>query len=44
MRVAVESALRAIRTCDPYPFADDPIVGEHYQLWREMEYTFRPRL
>jgi hypothetical protein len=42
MRVAVESALRAIRTCDPYPFADDPVVGEHYELWRDMEYTFRP--
>lgn len=44
MRVAVDSALRAVRTCDPYPFADDPIVGDHYELWREMEYTFRPRL
>lgn len=44
MRVAVDYALRAIRTCDPYPFADDPVVGEHYELWREMEYTFRPRL
>ncbi|MGQ0533391.1 MAG: hypothetical protein ACT4OF_11970 [Caulobacteraceae bacterium] len=44
MRVAVDSALRAIRTCDPYPFADDPVVGDHYELWREMEYTFRPRL
>jgi hypothetical protein len=44
MRVAVDSALRAIRTCEPYPFADDPIAGEHYELWREMEYEFRPRL
>lgn len=44
MRTAVDLALRAIRLCDPYPFADDPIVGEHYELWREMEYTFRPRL
>ena len=44
MRRAVDEALRAIRLCDPYPFADDPVVGEHYELWREMEYTFRPRL
>lgn len=44
MRVAVDYALRAIRTCDPFPFADDPVVGEHYELWREMEYTFRPQL
>jgi hypothetical protein len=44
MRRAVEEALRAVRLCDPYPFADDPVVGEHYDLWREMEYTFRPRV
>jgi hypothetical protein len=44
MRVAVDYARRAILTCDPFPFADDPMVGEHYELWREMEYTFRPRL
>lgn len=44
MRTAVESALRAIRLCDPFPFAEDPTVADHYELWREMEYTFRPRL
>jgi hypothetical protein len=44
MRRAVDEALRAIRLCDPYPFGDDPVVGEHYELWREMEYTFRPRV
>lgn len=44
MNRAVDEALRAVRLCDPYPFADDPIVGEHYELWREMEYTFRPRM
>lgn len=44
MRRAVDEALRAIRRCDPYPFADDPSVAEHYQIWRDMEYTFRPRL
>jgi hypothetical protein len=44
MRTAAESALRAIRLCDPFPFAEDPTVADHYELWREMEYTFRPRL
>jgi hypothetical protein len=42
MRTAVEAALRAVRQCDPYPFPDDPIVGEHYQIWRTQIYTFRP--
>lgn len=44
MRTAVESARRAIRLCDPFPFPDDPTVAEHYELWRDMEYQFRPRL
>lgn len=44
MRVAVEAALRAVRTCDPYPFADDPVVGDHYEIWREIDFTFTPRL
>lgn len=43
MRQAREAALRAIRQCDPYPFPDDPAVGEHYQTWNELEFTFRPR-
>jgi outer membrane biosynthesis protein TonB len=42
MRTAVEAALRAVRVCDPYPFPDDPVVGEHYEIWRETEFTFRP--
>lgn len=44
MRVAVDAALRAVRTCDPYPFADDPVVGSHYEVWREIEFEFSPRL
>jgi hypothetical protein len=44
MRTAVEAAVRAVRLCDPYPFADDPVVGEHYNIWRRTEYTFRPSL
>ena len=42
MRVAVDAALRAVRVCDPYPFPDDPIVGDHYDIWRQTEFTFRP--
>ena len=42
MRTAVEAALRAVRVCDPYPFPDDPVVGEHYEIWRRTEFTFRP--
>jgi outer membrane biosynthesis protein TonB len=42
MRTAVESAVRAVRVCDPYPFPDDPVVGEHYDIWRRTEFTFRP--
>ena len=44
MRTAVEAALRAVRTCDPFPFADDPVVGDHYEIWQDTEYTFRPSL
>lgn len=42
MRFAVESALRAIRTCEPFPFPDDPVVGDHYENWARLEHTFRP--
>jgi hypothetical protein len=41
MRTAAENALRAVRQCDPYPFPNDPIVGEHYDLWRSGDFTFR---
>jgi len=40
MRVAAEAALRAVRQCDPFPFPDDPVVGEHYEIWRTNEYRF----
>ncbi|HVY84106.1 MAG TPA: cell envelope integrity protein TolA [Caulobacterales bacterium] len=42
MRAAVESALRAVRACDPYPFPDDPVVGDHFEIWSQLEHTFRP--
>lgn len=43
MRAAIDNALRAVRLCDPFPLADDPVAAQHYDLWRRMEYTFRPR-
>jgi hypothetical protein len=42
MRTAAEAALRAVRTCDFSFFSDDPVVGEHYEIWRHTEFTFRP--
>jgi hypothetical protein len=44
MRTAAEAALRAVRTCDPFPFAEDPVVGSHFDQWRQVEFTFRARL
>ena len=40
MRAAVDAAQRAVRVCDPYPFADDPVVGDHYEIWRTNRYRF----
>lgn len=42
MQAAAQAALRAVRTCDFSFFADDPVVGDHYEFWRRIEYTFRP--
>lgn len=42
MRTAAEYALRAVRQCDPYPFPDDPVLGDHYDLWRETTVVFDP--
>lgn len=42
MRVAVDNAVRAILTCDPYPFPTDPQLGDHYEVWDRIEFTFRP--
>lgn len=43
MRVAVDNAVRAVRQCDPYPFPTDPQLGDHYEIWNEIEFTFTPR-
>jgi outer membrane biosynthesis protein TonB len=42
MRTAIEAALRAVRQCDPYPFPDDPALGQHYDVWARQEFAFRP--
>jgi hypothetical protein len=42
MTRAVKYATRAVRRCSPYALATDPITGGHYELWRQMEFTFRP--
>lgn len=44
MNEAVNRALRAVRTCEPIErLPADPIVGEHFDLWREQEIEFGPR-
>jgi hypothetical protein len=43
VRAAIDNALRAVRLCDPFPMADDPAAARRYDLWRETDYTFRPR-
>lgn len=43
MRVAVQNAVMAVNTCDPYPFPTDPVVGEHYETWARLRFRFIPR-
>lgn len=42
MRTAVEAALRAVRSCDFTFFPTDPVVGERYDAWDDLDFTFRP--
>ncbi|MGE3142039.1 MAG: hypothetical protein AB7L65_01850 [Hyphomonadaceae bacterium] len=42
LRAAVNSALSAVRACDPYPFADDPLTADHYEAWSQITYNFDP--
>ena len=37
------NAVRAVRACDPYPFPTDPQLGDHSEIWNEIEFTFTPR-
>lgn len=44
MNEAVNRAQRAVRQCDPIErLPQDPVVGEHYNLWRQQEVEFRVR-
>ena len=43
MQQARAAALRAVRACDPYPFPDDSVVGERYDLWRNGSFRFAVR-
>jgi len=45
MNEAVNRAMRAVRTCDPYDrLPDDPVVGDHFEVWRDQEVTFGLRI
>jgi colicin import membrane protein len=41
MGQAVQTALRAVRSCDFSFLPSDPRVGPHYEVWGDNEYTFR---
>ncbi|MCX7357150.1 MAG: cell envelope integrity protein TolA [Alphaproteobacteria bacterium] len=43
MQYAVNNAILAVQTCDPYPYATDPVLADHYEVWSRIEFTFRPR-
>jgi type IV secretory pathway VirB10-like protein len=40
MQQAVQTALRAVRTCDFTFLESDPVVGSHFEIWQQQEYTF----
>jgi hypothetical protein len=42
LRAAIDNAVRAVRACDPYPFADDERTADHYELWRQIEFNLDP--
>lgn len=41
MRSAVNRAVSAARNCAPYSFHEDPVLTDHYDVWRAQELTFR---
>lgn len=47
MAEAVRRAIAAVRICDQRQsfarIAEDPVVGEHYEVWRSQEITFGPQ-
>jgi len=40
MSQAVANALRAVRSCDFSFLQSDPVVGPHYDIWQQQNYTF----
>lgn len=42
LRAAIDNAVRAVRACDPYPFADDERTADHYELWRQIAFNLDP--
>jgi hypothetical protein len=43
MNEAANRALRAVRVCDFSTVAEDPVVGQHYEIWRDQEVSFGRR-
>jgi hypothetical protein len=39
-REAVENALRAVRLCQPFAFAQDPVLRDNYEVWRRLSMSF----
>lgn len=39
-RAALNNAIRAARVCEPYPFPTDPVLRDHYNVWRVNSYRF----
>jgi hypothetical protein len=40
MRAAIAAAERAVRGCDFTFFPEDPVIGQHYDAWDDLEYEF----
>lgn len=40
MQQAVANAQRAVRSCDFSFLPSDPVVGPHYEIWQQQNYTF----
>jgi len=42
LRIAVNNAVRAVQSCEPYPFATDPLLADHYEVWDQITFNFEP--
>jgi hypothetical protein len=43
MQQAANAALRAVRSCDFTFFPNDPVVGQRYDAWDDLDFTFAIR-